>query len=116
VLSGRHEEVGRLFSWLRAIPSVLALQADSREESLAFFAAALERLPQAEREPSFARSILVEDIASWCHLTASGQSLIIIPSFDQREVVGRVVKQGHQTRQCRPYLNCAAFVRCSSQC
>lgn len=95
VLSGRQDEVDRLFSWLRAGPSSLALQADSREESLAFFAAALEQLPHAEREPYLARSIVVEDIASWRHLTTSVQPLILIPSFDERDVVARAIKQGH---------------------
>lgn len=95
VLSGRQEEVNRLFSWLRAGPSPLALQADSREEAIAFFAAALQHLPPAERESSLARSILVEDTASWRHLAGSGQPLILIPSFDERESVARVIKQGH---------------------
>lgn len=95
VISGRQEEVDRIFSWLRAAHSPLALQADSREEALAFFAAALEQLPLAERETYLARSILIEDIASWRHLTAYGQPLILIPLFDEREGVTRAVKQGH---------------------
>jgi hypothetical protein len=95
VLSGRQEEADHLFSWLRNDPTSLAVQADSREEALAFFAAALERLPLTERELCLARSILVEDIASWRHLTASVQPLILIPLFDEREAVTRSVKQGH---------------------
>lgn len=95
VVSGRQDEVDSIFSWLRTDPSSLAVQADSREEALAFFAAALERLPLAERESYLARSILVEDIASWRHLTTSGQPLILIPLFDEREFVTRAVKQGH---------------------
>ncbi len=95
VISGRQDEVDHLFSWLRADPSSLSLQADSREEALAFFAAALEYLPPAEREPYLARSILVDDVSSWRHLTVSGKPLILVPLFDKREVVARAVKQGH---------------------
>lgn len=95
ILSGRQEEVGRLSSWLRAVPTPLALQADSREEAIAFFAATLEHLPPVERESSFARSLLVEDSASWRHLAGSGQPPILIASFTERDIVARAVKKGH---------------------
>jgi hypothetical protein len=95
VLSRREDEVDRLFSWLQSDPSSLALQGDSREEAIAFFAAALERLSLEERERYLVRGIVVEDIASWRHLTASKQPLILIPKFDERDIVTRAVKQGH---------------------
>lgn len=95
VLSGRQENVDHLYSWLHGAPSSLTLQADSREEAVAFFAASLQCLALAERERHLARCILVEDIASWRHLTLSVQPLILIPLFDEREVAPRAVKQGH---------------------
>lgn len=95
VLAGRQENVDRLYSWLNGDPTSLTLQADSREEAVAFFAAALQCLPLAERERHLARCILVEDIASWRHLALSVQPLVLIPLFDEREVVPRAVKQGH---------------------
>ncbi|HJP93519.1 MAG TPA: hypothetical protein VJ875_16285 [Pyrinomonadaceae bacterium] len=95
VLSRREDEIDRLFSWLQGDPSSLALQSDSRDEAIAFFAAALERLSLEERERYLVRGIVVEDIVSWRHLTASKQPLILIPKFDDRDVVTRAVKQGH---------------------
>jgi hypothetical protein len=95
VISGRQAEVDRVLSWLRDDASPLALQADSREEALAFFAAALQALPPAEREPYLARCVVVVDVSSWRHLAGAGQSLILIPLFDEREVVARAVKRGH---------------------
>jgi hypothetical protein len=95
VLSGRHDEVEQLYSWLHNEPSSIALQADSREEAVAFLAAALERLPLEERARYLARCIVVEDIASWRHLTSSGQPLILVPLLDERDAVARAVKQKH---------------------
>lgn len=95
VISGRQVEVDRVLSWLRDDASPLALQTDSREEALAFFAAALERLPAAEREAYLTRCIVVEDLSSWRHLAGSAQPLILIPLFDEREVVTGAVKRGH---------------------
>jgi hypothetical protein len=95
LLSGRQEEAEHVLSWLHAGPSALALVADSRDEAIAFYTAALERLPRGEREQSIARSIVAEDIASWRHLAASGRPLVLIPSFDEMEVVAKASRQGH---------------------
>jgi hypothetical protein len=95
LISGRQNETERVLTWLRNGPSALALQADSREEAAAFFASSLELMPPSERETYLARSIVVEDIASWRHLIATGEPLILVPLFDEREAAARAVKHGH---------------------
>ncbi len=93
VISGRDEEAGRVLEWLRGGPSSLALRAESKEEAIAFVAAALYRMTEAEREACFARSVVVEGGGAWRQLSGFGEGLVLIPRFDVREA--DVVAGGH---------------------
>lgn len=93
VISGRDEEAGRVLEWLRGGPSSLALRAESKEEAIAFVAAALYRMTEAEREACFARSVVVEGGRAWRQLSGFGEGLVLIPRFDVREA--DVVAGGH---------------------
>jgi hypothetical protein len=95
VISGRTTEANRLREWLRGAPSSITARAESREDALAFFTAALHQLPAEERVAYLARAVVVRDRAAWQQLTASDGSLILIPMFDEREGASRVVGQGH---------------------
>lgn len=92
-ISGRNEEVESIFEWLRGLPSSLALRAESKEEAIALLAAAIYRMPAAEREAYFGRSIVVEDGDAWRQLSGFGEGLILVPRFDVREA--DVVLGGH---------------------
>jgi hypothetical protein len=93
VISGRNEEVERVLDWLRGWPSSFALRAESKEEAIAFLAAAMYRMPATEREAYFARSIVVEDGDAWRQLSGFGEGLILVPRFDVRDAY--VVLGGH---------------------
>lgn len=95
VVSGRTKEADRLREWLRETPLSITARAESREDALAFFAAALYQMPAEERVAYLARAVVVRDRAAWQQLTASDGSLILIPMFDERETVVRAVSQGH---------------------
>ena len=53
------EVVTRIHRWLRAEPASLPLPADSREEAIAIFAAALYSLPEEERTSLLSRTVVV---------------------------------------------------------
>ncbi len=93
VVSGRNEDAERVLEWLRGGPSSLALRAESKEEAIAFLAAALYRMPETEREAFFARSIVVEDGEAWRQLSGFGEGLVLVPRFDVRDA--DVVPGGH---------------------
>jgi addiction module HigA family antidote len=93
VISGRNEEAERVLQWLRGRPSSLALRAESKEEAIAFLAAAMYRMPATEREAYFARSIVVEDGDAWRQLSGFGEGLVLVPRFDVRDA--GVVLGGH---------------------
>lgn len=95
VVSGRNETVEQLQEWLSKPPSSIALSAESSAEATAFFAAALHNLPLEQKERAFSTSIVAEDISAWRQLSASSESLILIPNFSERESVARAVQNGH---------------------
>lgn len=95
LISGRNKSVENLSHWLRATPSVLSLQGASREEAAAFFASTVALLAADEREHVYARSAVVENLVAWRRLVAAETPLILIPTFDEREVVAAATNQKH---------------------
>lgn len=96
VLSGRAEIVQHVNTWLREPSAPLALQAESRDEALAVFGAAILRLPREEQIRHLARAVVVRDHSAWRHLTtASTEPLILVQMFDSHEAVPRAIRRGH---------------------
>lgn len=81
LVAGRRKETEQLVAHLRAPHGVLSLQGDSSEEALAFIAAAIERLPDDERQAVYACGLVVRDEAGWRHAIASDRGLVLIPLF-----------------------------------
>ncbi len=96
VMAGREDSVQKIHQWIRSEPSVQGLQADTQEESIAYFIASLFRLPEEEREHIFARAIVVKDANTWQHLALCDSSLILIPIFTDRSIVTTAVEKGHR--------------------
>jgi hypothetical protein len=96
VLSGRGEVVKSVHKWLNNPSTPLALQAESRDEALAVFVAALQQLPAEIRAPHLSRAVIVRDVSAWHRLTASGEPLILVPAFDSRDAVARATRTGHR--------------------
>lgn len=95
IVSSRNETVGRIHGWLEGAPSPVALQADTRDEALAFFAAAVEGLPEERRLDCVARAVVVNSTSAWNRLAAWESPLLLVPMFDNREVVAPAVHRGH---------------------
>lgn len=95
IVAGRNETVDRIHAFLREPPSALALQSESKDEALAFFAAALFLLPEVERDYHLRRCIASENVLSWRHLTASPTPLILAVNSDERLSVSSALNNGH---------------------
>ena len=96
VLAGRGEAVSRIHDWLRAPSGALALQAETREEALAVFAAAVMTLPKAEQTVYLSRAVVVRNERAWNHTAAGADPLILVRDFDSPTAVGRAVRAGHR--------------------
>lgn len=95
LISGREDAVSKVHQWLRGEPSILGLQADTRDEAVAFFIASLFRISEEERERILTRGVVVEDITAWRQLSLWDNSLILVPMFPDRGQVAQAVKKGH---------------------
>lgn len=84
-LASREQAVERVQNWLAASPSKLTVQADSKEEAIAFFAAAVLQLPEELRETYLSKCVILENRSSWQNFSSSENPLILIPKFEQLE-------------------------------
>jgi len=96
VLAGREDVTAQIHAWLDNPGSPFALRGESRAEAIAVFAAALEKLVPERRESILSRVVLVQDVTSWNHLTASNGQLALVAGFDCDSVaIGRAVRNNH---------------------
>ncbi len=96
LLSGRAEVAREVQTWLRDPMGAIALQAESREEALAVFAASLHQLPPEELVMHVSRAVVVRDPTAWFRLTALEPALLLIPRFSDPDAVARAVRAGHR--------------------
>ncbi len=82
-LAGRNEEIDKVHNWLQAKPSKLTLQADTREEVIAFLAAVIHQMPEPQSAKYLSRCIIVQNESSWRYFANIQESLILIPAFEQ---------------------------------
>lgn len=96
VLAGRDEVEKKVHEWLRGTTPTLALRAESRDEALAIFAAAIGRLPSEEAAEHLSRAVLVRDSGAMNSLVMSEEPLILIPVLDSPEAVTKATRSGHR--------------------
>lgn len=82
-LAGREKEVEEVHNWLQVEPSKLTIQADTREEVIAFFTAVIHQMPQEQSVKYLSRCIIVQNESSWRYFASTQESLILIPAFEQ---------------------------------
>ncbi|WP_293104210.1 hypothetical protein [Moorena sp. SIOASIH] len=82
-LAGREEEVENVHNWLQGEASKLTIQADTPEEAIAFFAAVIHQMPEAQNVNYLSRCIIVQNESSWRYFASTQESLILIPAFEQ---------------------------------
>lgn len=95
IVSARNETVDRIHHWVDGSPVPLALQADTREEALAFFAAAVERLTEDRRLDCISRAVVVSGASAWRQLATWETPLLLVPMFEDRGLVASAVRRGH---------------------
>jgi len=96
VLAGRKSVRDKIHEWSRERASSLSLQAESRDEALAVFAASVIQLPDPEQEVLLSRSVVVNDEAALRQIATSPQSLILVPTFDDAQAIAYATRQGHR--------------------
>jgi len=95
VTAGRESTVERIHQWVRQPSGSIAIQAGSRDEALAVFAAAVHLLPAEERDTALSRAMVVDSSSAWRTLTTVAEPLILIARFELREELGAALRAGH---------------------
>jgi hypothetical protein len=118
LLAGREEVIARIHEWLRAEPASLSLRAESWEEAIAIFAAALHKLSDEERTSAFARTVIVQSEPALRWLAAHQSPLTIVVDFDSSTAVAHAMRQGHRVLvpvgwEFRPAKGCITVPRLS---
>lgn len=96
IIAGRGVAADRARELLAAGEDAISVAGDSREEALAFVAAAIEQLPEPEGSGILARAIVVWDPSHWATLAVRDEPLILIPMFEDRKLSGAAMRRGHQ--------------------
>jgi hypothetical protein len=96
LLAGRTGAVELILKSLRGPPEPFAIRAESRDEALAVFAAALSQMADDERVPYMSRAVIAQTLGAWNRLSAPGESLILIPAFESSGAIARAARHGHR--------------------
>lgn len=92
VLAGRDQEARALTQALTFPPRALAVQAGSREEAVAFVAAAFAQLPDADDH----QSLVVRDAETMERLTLSQRPLVLVVINPEGMEIGSATQAGHR--------------------
>lgn len=95
ILSGREIQVEAVRQWLCAPPSLLTLQAASREEALAFFIAVTEKLSETEKDSFFSRCLIINNLKSFRSASLKRNPLILVNRFEETDAIGKALQNGH---------------------
>lgn len=96
VLAGRDDQVRKVQEMLKFSSSQIIVQAATINESIAFLAAAINSLPEEEREFYISRSIIIKDSEAFNHISiSSSNELLFIPEFEEIEGLSLAKSKGH---------------------
>jgi hypothetical protein len=95
VVAGRQSEAGQVLTWLADVPDLLSLKAETEAEAVAFLAAALQGLPDEDREKLFARAAIVKSEDAWRIVSFSPTGGVLVPQQPDRQSAPTAVGRGH---------------------
>jgi transcriptional regulator with XRE-family HTH domain len=95
VIAGRDNEAIDLLKWLRGMPSVRSVQADSPDEAMAFLYGAIDLLPEPHRSFYIMRSLRAYMPEAARTLGSSPSPLIVVMEPSEPGLAVRLAEQGH---------------------
>lgn len=95
VIAGRDKDVSALADWAAGEPQPFYVKADTRDEAIAFVAAALPTLSSG-RDHALARTIIVQTPEAWRALQQHTMPLILIRDFNGDIAAKVAIRAGHR--------------------
>jgi hypothetical protein len=96
LLAGRGEEQARVNAWLRDQPSILHVRADTPRETIAFVAACIMQLPEAERITLCSRTLATDDPETLRALSLTRAWLVLFYGGADTAPAPIAVQRGHR--------------------
>lgn len=95
VIAGRADAEAPITKWLTSPSGTLVVRGESSEEALAFTLAALQRLPEGDREGILSRCSVVDTQDAWEWLAGTEPPLVLVSAFEPNDRLARAVRAGH---------------------
>ena len=96
ILSGRDKEVAEMHRRLSDVSGqALAVQAESREEAIAWMYCVIRDLPSGMADSILARCLVVGSPEAFRQLTGARAPLVLVPRFDPEELASAAARAGH---------------------
>ena len=95
VVAGRQESTDRLSGWIQQPPTAYYVQAQTREESIAFVAASARNTDDAWGAALLTRALVVKSEDAWNSLVRHGSPLVLIRAFDGNASAQVATGRGH---------------------
>lgn len=87
VLAGRKEQIEGIQKWLNSEPSLLTVQAPTKDEAIAFLSAVILSLPENEKEHFLSKGVVISDQEAFRHITTTCKNKLLIPEFEEVEIL-----------------------------
>jgi hypothetical protein len=95
VIAGRQAEASRVLEWIAETPQLISLQAETEEEAIAFLAAAMQGLPEDDRDRLLSRSVVVTSEQSWRQVSFAAAPAVLVPQLPDNSPAPAAVGRGH---------------------
>lgn len=92
---GREKEMADFTAAIRGNPSVVSIQASSRDEAIAFAIGSILQLDTEIQETILAKCVVVENDGSFKTLVSNNEQLILIAKLESTNAINRAVAKGH---------------------
>jgi len=95
VLSGRDYEVQKIKNWLNSPPESFAVQASTKEESLAFLLAVANKMPEMDRQYFYSRCLIANSLDAFRYVNTTKSALIMVANFNEVEFIKAAIQNKH---------------------
>ncbi|MGB4263222.1 MAG: hypothetical protein WBJ29_06780 [Fervidobacterium sp.] len=94
--AGRASQVESTINWLNSGPCTKNVQAQTKDEAIAFLASVISTMNERDMESYFSRALVVEDVDSFRYITTTARDdLILVADFENLNFVDQASKLHH---------------------
>jgi hypothetical protein len=93
--SGRDVEKSALLEFLQGVPGIIAVQASSKDEAIAFVIAAATEFEKDHKDLFFSRSLIIQDESNFRSVRINSSKLNLIADFENQQILYAAAAEEH---------------------